>query len=184
MSKYVKNLLSDHYRDKLGDVSEAILVNVIGLDANANNLLRTELAQKGIQLMVIKNSLATRATNETPLGPLFKGLDRTAAVCWGCEDIVSLAKEIVRLAGDSRFDVFEARGGVLDGEWLGPEEVVRVSKWPSRLEQISIIAGQINAVGGLLVSQLTSTGGALASQISQKGEEEGEEEAQGEEEAA
>ena len=37
MSKYVKNLISDHLRQQLDGVNEALLVNVIGLDANANN---------------------------------------------------------------------------------------------------------------------------------------------------
>ena len=42
-----------------------------------------------------------------------------------------------------------------------------VSKWPSRTEQLSILAGQILSPGANLASQLTSVGGALASQIKQ-----------------
>ena len=63
----------------------------------------------------------------------------------------------------------------MDGERLDAEQVERVSKWPSRVEQLSLLLGQILSPGAMLVSQLNSAGGALASQIEQRGEGEGEE---------
>ena len=171
MSKYVKNLVADHLRERLKNVRDALLVNMIGLDANTNSRLRAELRRKNIQVMVIKNSMAARAAEGTPLAPLFAGLSGTAAVCWGGEDIVSLAKEITRLIKDDKYKQFEARGGVMDGERLSVPQVDQVSKWPSRTEQLSILLGQILSPGAMLASQLNSVGGALASQIEQKGEE-------------
>jgi len=171
MSKYVKNLISDHLAGRLSGVNDALLVNMVGLDANANNQLRTELDEKGIQVMVIKNSLAARATAGTPLAPMFEGLTGTAAVCWGSEDIVSLAKEITRLTEDDNYGAFETRGGVMDGESLTAEQVTEVSKWPSRTEQLSILMGQILSPGANLASQLSGPGSTLAGQIEQKAEE-------------
>ena len=176
MSKYVKDLVTDHLRSRWEGVNDALVVNVIGLDANANNRLRAELEAKEINLMVIKNSLAARASADTPLAPMFEGLTGTAAVCWGAEDVVSLAKEVARLAGDKQYEAFEARGGVMDGERLSPEQVMEVSKWPTREEQLSLLVGQILGPGATLAAQLIGPGGALASQIAQKAEEEGAEE--------
>ena len=65
--------------------------------------MRAELRSKNIHVLVIKNSLAARATEGTPLAPLFAGLTGTAAICWGSEDIVSLAKEITKLASDDKY---------------------------------------------------------------------------------
>jgi large subunit ribosomal protein L10 len=101
---------------------------------------------------------------------MFEGLTGTSAICWGCEDIVTLAKEITKLAAIEKNKPFEARGGVMDGEKLTSEQVAQVSKWPGRAEQLAILVGQILSPGADLVSQLTSAGGALASQIEQKGE--------------
>jgi large subunit ribosomal protein L10 len=171
MSKYVKSLLTDNIREKLEGVESALVVNVIGLNAGQDYLLRKELRSKNIHLMVVRNSLAARATEGTLLNPAFEGLDGTAAVVWGGEDIVSLAKEIIRLSKEKVFTGFEARGGALDGQKLTADDVEKVSKWPSRAEQLSILCGQILSPGANLVSQLTSVGGALASQIKQKGEE-------------
>ncbi len=119
MSKYVKNLVAEHLRQRLQNVHDALLVNMIGLDANTNTRLRAELRSKNIHVVVVKNSLAARATEGTPLAPLFAGLAGTAAVCWGGEDIVSLAKEITKLARDDKYAPFAARGGVMDGERYG-----------------------------------------------------------------
>jgi ribosomal protein L10 len=175
MSKYVKNLIADHLRDRLKGVNEVLLVNVVGLKGNTNNRLRRELRSKNIEIMVVKNSLAARAVADTPLAPLFEGVGGSSAICWGSEDIVSLAKEITRLAKDDAFAPFQARGGVMEGAQLSSEQVEEVSKWPSREEQLSLLVGQILGPGARLASQLIGPGGRLASQIEEKskGEEEG-----------
>jgi large subunit ribosomal protein L10 len=170
MSKYVKNLISDHLRERLKNVNDALLVNMIGLKSNINMRLRDELAGKNINVIVVKNSMAARAAAGTPLAAMFEGLTGTSAICWGCEDIVTLAKEITKLTRDEKYKPFEARGGVMDGEKLSSEMVHQVAKWPGRAEQLSMLVGQILSPGADLVGQLTSMGGALASQIEQKGE--------------
>ncbi len=173
MSKLVKNLIADHLRSRLQSVHDALLVNVVGMDANANHRLRNELAAKNIRLLVVRNSLADRATEGTPLAGLFRGVAGSTAICWGAEDIVSLAKEITRLIRSDKYKPLEARGGVMDGEQLNAAQVVAVSKWPSRAVQLSLLIGQILGPGARLVSQLTAVGGALASQIEQKGKDDG-----------
>jgi large subunit ribosomal protein L10 len=170
MSRYVKNLVVEDIRQRLRNTHDALLVNMVGLEANTNTRLRAELRTKNIHVMVIKNSMAARALAGTPLAPLFDGLTGTAALCWGADDIVSLAKEITKLARDEKNAPFQTRAGVMDGERLDAARVQQVSKWPSRTEQLSILLGQILSPGALLASQLTSVGGALASQIEQKGE--------------
>jgi large subunit ribosomal protein L10 len=180
MSKFVKNLISDNLKQRLDGVENALLVSVAGLDANKNSRLRKTLRDKNISLLVIKNSMARRATEGTPLAAAFEQMEGSLAVVWGAEDIVSLAKEITRLTQDKQFEPFVARGGVMDGSRLSAEQVKQVSKWPSREEQLCILSGQILNPGALLASQLTSIGGALASQIKQKSEGEGDEAAAGE----
>ena len=172
MSKLVKDLITKHLQDRLSGANDLLLVNVVGLDANRNSALRRELRNKNIELMVIKNSLARRATEGTELAPAFEGSHGTLAVVWGGSDIVALAKEVVRLGASKDFALFEPRGGVMGGAALTADEVKQVSKWPSREEQLSILLGQILSPGALLASQLTSIGGALASQIEQLSDKE------------
>ena len=167
MSKYVKNLISDHLRERLSGIDEALLVNVIGLDANHSMTLRRELRSRGIELLVVKNSLVSRATADTPLAAAFSIAEGPLAIVFGGEDVVSLAKEVVRLSKEDAYAAFEPRGGLMDGAPLTADEVIEISKWPSRSEQLSLLVGQILSPGAMLSSQMISPAGALASQIEQ-----------------
>jgi large subunit ribosomal protein L10 len=170
MSKFVKDHVTDQLKRELSGVQDMLLVNVVGLTANRTSALRKTLRQKNIKLMVVKNSLARRATEGTQLAAAFEGSQGTLAMVWGAADIVALAKEVVKLAGDKEFEAFSPRGGVMGGARLKPEEVEQVSKWPTRQEQLGMLLGQILSPGALLASQLVSVGGALASQIEQQAE--------------
>ncbi len=170
MSKYVKQLMTDELKRRWEGVEDALLVDVIGMEANDTVELRKKLRDKNISLMVVKNSLARRAAEGTGLAPAFEGAAGTTAVVWGAEDIVSLAKEVTALTDDKAYEKFEAKGGVMDGAKLSSEEVKQVSKWPSRTEQLSMLVGQILGPGATLNAQLLGPGGALASQVKQKGE--------------
>ena len=85
---------------------------------------------------------------------------------WGAEDFVSLVKEAVDLDKDEEeFEKFAARGGVMDGEQMDAAAVARVSKWPSRSDQLSMLVGQLLGPGATLAAQLKGPGGTLAAQV-------------------
>ena len=90
---------------------------------------------------------------------------------WGADNIVTLAKEAMRLDADKEMEAFKTRGGVMGEAPLSAERVKEISKWPSREEQPSILVGQILGPGRNLAAALIAPGGALASQIEQKSKE-------------
>ena len=171
MSKRIKNLLADQFSQRLEGVNDALLVNVVGLDANKSVVLRRQLRDKNIELMVVKNGLAKRATEGTPLAPAMEGAAGSLAFVWGSEDFVSLVKEVNKLDEDADYEAFKTRGGVMDGEQLTPERVKEISKWPNRQEQLSILSGQILGPGSELAGAVAGPGSTVASQIKQKSEE-------------
>jgi ribosomal protein L10 len=173
MSKYVKDLITSDLRRRLSGVTDALVVDVIGLENNKAVELRKRLRAKRINLLVVKNSLARRATEGTALAPAFEGAAGTLALLWGGEDLVSLAKDVIQLTEKNDFAPFAAKGGVMDGQRLSAAQVKEVSKWPSRREQLSILVGQILGPGATLSAQLLGPGARLASQFKQKGEEAG-----------
>jgi len=170
MSKYLKNLITDDIKKRLDGVSDLLLVDIAGLEANKNVELRKTFREKNIHLFLVKNSLARRATEGTSLAPAFEGIEGSAAVVWGGEDLVSLAKEVVRIASEKGYEKLIPKGGVMDGSRLSGDDVTKVSKWPSRTEQLSLLVGQILSPGAKLASQLLGPGGKLASQVKKKGE--------------
>ena len=172
MSKYVKNLIINDLKRRLDGVENCVIANVVGMDSLQTVNLRRQLRGKDIHVLVVKNSMAVRATEGSALAAGFEGLSGSSAVVWGAEDFVSLVKEVVELDKNDKFKAFQTLGGVMDGESLTADRLKEISKWPSRTEQLSILAGQLTAPWRELQSQLTGPGGMLASQIKKKGEEE------------
>ena len=169
MSKYVKNLVTRDMKSRLAGVVDAVVVSYVGMDANTTNELRGVLSEKGISMMLIKNSLARRASEGTNLCPAFEGISGMRAVCWGSTDFVSLVKEIVALDKDAgKFSKFKAEGGVLDGEPHNAAKLVEVSKWPTREEQIALLVGQILGPGAQLSAAMLGPGRTVAGQIKTK----------------
>jgi large subunit ribosomal protein L10 len=165
VSKYVKNLITGDIHKRLEGVSDAILVNVIGMDSASTYTIRKQLREKNIRMLVVKRSMASRATEGTSLRPMFDNRDGSMAIVWGSEDFVSLAKEIASIDKAKTFEKFEIKGGVMDSDALSAEQVLAISKWPSRVEQISLLIGQLLSPGSTLSAQLLSPGGKLASQL-------------------
>lgn len=165
MSKFVKNLIAGEIKDRFDGVEDAILVNVVGMDSESTYKLRKLLREKGIEMLVVKRSLASRAAGDSPLRLLFEEKQGAVAVVWGGEDFVSLAKEMAAIVKSGEFDKFELKSGVMDGEALPAEQVLAVSKWPNRQEQISMLVGQILGPGANLSAQLLGTGSTLAGQV-------------------
>jgi large subunit ribosomal protein L10 len=174
MSKYVKDLITNDLKSRLDGVADALVVDVIGIENNKAVELRKRLRSKKINLLVVKNSLARRATEGTSLAPAFEEAAGTLALVWGGEDIISLAKEIIGIVEKKEFEPFVPKGGVMDGQRLSAAQVRDVSKWPSRQEQLSILMGQILNPGATISAQLLGPARKLASQIKKKGEEGGE----------
>lgn len=172
MSKQLKDLIAGDVRKRLQGVNDALLVDVIGLDSQNTFALRKELRTKNIHLLVVKKSLAQRATEGTPLGRAFDGAgaEGSLALVWGSEDFVSLAKELVAIHKKPEFEKCVAKGGVMDGDALTADKVKEISKWPNRVGQISLLMGQILAPGSKLLSQINSPGGKLLSQVKKKSE--------------
>jgi len=170
MSKLVKRLVSRDISNRLEGVQDAILVNVIGMESGPTFNIRKTLREKGIQMLVVKRSLAFRATDSTSLQPAFALSEGSVAIVWGCDDFVSLAKEITLIEKRGGFAKFEIKGGVLDGEGLNAEKVRAISKWPSRQEQISLLLGQILSPGTNLVGQILGPSRKLAGQIKKHAE--------------
>ncbi|TWU55170.1 50S ribosomal protein L10 [Rubripirellula reticaptiva] len=171
MSKYVKELVTRDIKRRLVGVEDAVLVSCVGMDANTTNELRGELEQKDIHMLVVKNSLARRASEGTGLANAFEGATGQVGVCWGSTDFVSLVKELVKLDKDKeKYSKFVADSGVMDGEKLDADGLKAVSKWPNRQEQISMLVGQILGPGSQLSGAMLGPGKKLNSQIKKKSE--------------
>ena len=165
MSKLVKKLVSRDIASRLDGVNDAIVANIVGMTGEQNYNIRKAFRETGVKVMVVKRTLAARATEGTLLRPAFSEQPGSMAVIWGCEDFVSLVRLVTKMADSGKFPKLEIKGGVMDGDAITADQVKKVSKWPSRSEQISMLVGQILSPGANLSGQLVGPARKIAGQI-------------------
>ncbi len=107
MSKTIKNLIERELEGKLKDVDGCAVVNSRGLDGIRNNNLRRKLSESGMKMLVVKNSLARRATANSPLKGFEELLDGPSALVYGMKVEVSA---IARLPSSRPHRARPARG--------------------------------------------------------------------------
>jgi large subunit ribosomal protein L10 len=156
MSKPVKNLVSQSYLRRFGDLSGAVVVDIRGIEANDNNRMRHDLAQKNIKITVVKNSLARSVFKDTDLAQISEVIDGPSAMVYPVDEdvsVVSIARELIQWAKDLK--KMDFRGALMEGIVFGPGEINALSKYPTREEahaqavQIILSPGQ-NLVGAIL----------------------------------
>ena len=83
----------------------------------------------------------------------------------------AIVANIVGMTGEQNYNIRKTfresgvKGGVMDGEALTADQVKKVSKWPSRQEQISMLVGQILSPGATLSGQLVGPARKIAGQV-------------------
>jgi len=153
VSKPVKNLIVESYRHRFAEVTGAVVVSLRGIDANTNNDLRGTLAGKNMRVTVVKNGLARRAWSGTAIEQLSEVLNGPSALVYGGETVVDIARELVSQA--KQISELQFRGALMEGQLFGPDQLVNLSKYPTRDEaqaqalQIILSPGQSMASAAL-----------------------------------
>jgi len=160
MSKQVKDLITKELSSRWKDLDGVAVINPRGINATKNNQIRRRLHAKGLRMMVVKNTLARRATEGTPLNGFEKLLDGPSAVIYGKESLPTIARAV--LDEKKADDTLELRGVYFAGEiYPGAKGVEQVSKLPTREEAIGQILSAILGPGARLAGALKGPGGKL-----------------------
>ena len=114
MSKLVKDLITKELSTRLKDRDGVAVINPRGINATKNNQIRRRLHAKGLRMMVVKNTLARRATEGTSLKGFDRLLDGPSAVIYGDASVPTIARLV--LDEKKADDTIELRGVFFDGE--------------------------------------------------------------------
>jgi large subunit ribosomal protein L10 len=175
MSKKVKSLIERETGNRLKGIDSVAVFNPRGLDGVRSNQIRRRLREKGLRVMVVRNTLVKRATAGTPLKGFEALLDGPSAVVYGKASISTIARAL--LDEKKEYDKLELRGMFFDGEvYVGNEGVTTVSKLPTREEAIGNIVAALLGPGRKLAAALKGPGGtlgALLKSIEEKAKEKG-----------
>lgn len=157
MSKPVKEMIVSEYQKRFSDIDGALVLEIRTLRANDNNALRMGLLKKNIRVTVVKNTLARKAFEGTPLDAVNPALEGPCALAYGGESVVNVARELVDWAKKVKDLVL--KGAVLDGQYFeGEAGVKRLSDFPTKEEAQARVVSLILAPAGNLVRAATSPG--------------------------
>jgi len=160
MSKPVKDLITKELTARLKDLDGVGVINPRGINANKNHGIRRRLHEKGLKMMIVKNTLAKRAVGNGKLKGFDKLLDGPSAVIYGKASISTLARLL--LEERKTDETLELRGIFFDGElYTGNKGVEQVSKLPTREEAVANVLAAILGPGRKLAAALKGPGGKL-----------------------
>ena len=154
MKRAEKEQLVTELRDKLKGSKSLYYTDFTGLNVKRMTELRRRLKRAGVEYVVIKNTLALRAVNESGLvGESLKG---PTGLVFGT-DPVAAAKVLTDFARE--FEQKPAvKGGMLDGKPVDAAQVKKLASLPSREQMLSELgaglqspmAAFVGALNGLL----------------------------------
>jgi len=150
MKRNEKEQLVTELRDKIKGASAVYYTDFSGLNVKRMTELRRRLRRAGVEYVVIKNTLALRAVNESGLaGTRLRG---PTGIVVG-SDPVAAAKVLSDFAKENEQRP-EVKGGMLDGQAIQPAQVQKLASLPSR-EQL------LAELGAGFMSPMAAFAGAM-----------------------
>ncbi|MEL6740328.1 MAG: 50S ribosomal protein L10 [Planctomycetota bacterium] len=164
MSKPVKGMIMEAYKERFGDATDATLISLRGISANDNNAIRGSLAEKEIRVTIVRNKLFGKVAEGSGLEALGSLMTGANALVYGAESVVEVARELVELL--KAYPDLELKGAVLDGDlYEGEAGVERLSKFPTREEAIAQDVTLILGPARKLMGAIKGPGGGVAGLI-------------------
>jgi large subunit ribosomal protein L10 len=143
-----------------GQISEAeaiFAVDYRGISVPQAAELRTKLRDADATFRVVKNTLSERAAEQAGAGELREHLQGPTAMTFVRGDAAAAAKALSDFSRATGFLAF--KGGWMDGKPLTGDEIVAISRMPSR----EVLYGQLV---GMVASPLTGLAAGLSNLIS------------------
>ncbi len=158
--------------ERLNNSVTGVLVSYKGINVADDTALRKELREAGVNYSVVKNTLLSRACEETNLTGLQGTLEGTTALATSDEDYAAAARILANYAKKSK--TFEIKGGYLDGEVVDMATIEKLAKLPTRDVLLANVLGAFQAPIASFaraIQAIVDKGGVEACEPAEKAEE-------------
>ncbi len=134
--------------EKMEKAVAGVMVDYRGLTVEQDTKLRNELRAAGIEYAVVKNTLTRFAANRIGYTEFDEVLNGPTALALSYDDVVAPARVLAEFA--EKNDALEIKAGFMEGKAMSIDEVVALSKIPSKDTLYAMLAGGLNAtIAGL-----------------------------------
>ena len=177
MQKEDKARVVAELTERLRSADTLIVADYRGLTMPQIDDLRGKLLEHGAKLTVVKNTLTKRAAEQAGATSVLELIDGPTAIAFleADSDPAAVAKVLNETA--RAHEVLVIRGGLLEGDLVGDEEIKRLASLPPadvlRAQLVGAVAGPLTTVVGLFTAPMRDFVGVLEARILQL-EEQGE----------
>ncbi len=150
--------------------TSAIVGTFAKLTVSQDFELRQKVREAGGRYRVLKNKLASRASQGTEIAGALQGLKGVSSVAYTSGDPVALAKALSAWVKENAEFTFKL--GIVDGKVINVQEVQALATMPGKEELFSKLLFLINAPAQRLATVMAATGRDLAVVLNQGVEKE------------
>jgi len=131
----------------------SVVADYCGLKVSELEKVRKELRGCDTEIRIAKNTLLKRAVADTACESLSEDFSGTTAIVVAYDDPVSPAKVLAKFAEDHK--KFELRSAVLEGEKITIDNIIALSKLPTKEILLGQLLSVMNGVPTALVRVLS-----------------------------
>lgn len=142
-----------------GSALSAVLADYRGLTVAEMTEMRAKARDNGVYLRVVRNTLARRAVEGTEYECLNDAFTGPTLVAFSQDDPGSAARLLKDCAKE--YDALDIKALSIGGEVLGPDQVDRVAKLPTKDEAIAMLMSVMQAPVAKFVRTLNEVPGKL-----------------------
>ena len=170
MNRTEKTEMVESLSGDLAKSSNAIVFAFKGLKVPEVTELRRQVRGTQSKYLVVKNTLALRATKGTALEAVAEHFTGATAVAYNQSSPVALAKVLTAFAKTNPNLVFKA--AVIEGQAVAPSEIKTIAELPSREELVSkllfVMQSPMRRLVTVLNGPIRNLAGVLAQVADQK----------------
>lgn len=153
MNRDEKAAIVDELNSMFSRVKFSVVADYCGLKVSDLEKLRKDLRDCKSEIRIAKNTLLKRAVTDTSCESLTEDFVGTTAIVMAYDDPVAPAKVLAKCA--ETYETFELRSAVLDGEKITVDNIVALSKLPSKEVLLGQLLSVMNGVPTALVRVLS-----------------------------
>ncbi len=142
-SKGKKKEELDELKKDLNEAKNLFVAQFQGMTVSQDTELRVKIRGTNSKYRVVKNTLARKAAEGTPVEGVAKTFDGSTAIAYNANDPVSLAKALTAYAKANPLFVFKA--GLVEGRVINLADITSIAAMPSKEELIAKLLFLINA---------------------------------------
>jgi large subunit ribosomal protein L10 len=174
MPNVVNQMLMRQLQGELQDAEGMLFVSFGGLTVLESEELRNKLAERGVELRMVRNKLARRVLAERGFELPADALKGNVAMTWGSPEDAIAAAKVFTESEAKKAGKIELRAGVLEGRVLEPRDAVALASVPDkdtlRAQLLGVLSGPARKLVTVIQAPLASLARVVQAHVDAAGE--------------